>query len=112
MKELKLNIYKNQHEIEKTLTADGYDLMLGTCEDIMNIIDIDHLDDNKALALMVAKGYNQLKPLLKDIFDGLTDDDFRGIKIKELVPLIFDLGTNIVESLGILQQGNLTGAAS
>lgn len=106
MVELKLNIYKNQHDIEKTLTASGYDLMLGTCEDIMDIIDIDKLDDNNAVAMMVFKGYGLLKPLLKDIFEGLTDEDMKGIKIKELVPLFLDICHNIVENLGILQQGN------
>lgn len=106
MVELKLNIYKNQHEIEKTFTASGYDLMLGTCEDVMNVIDIDQLDNNAAVAMMVVKGYGTLKPLLKDIFEGLTDEDLRGIKVKELIPLFMDICHNIVESLGILQQGN------
>lgn len=106
MVELKLNIYKNQKEIEKTYVASGYDLMLGTCEDVMSIIDIDRLDDNKAVALMVAKGYEQLKPLLKDIFEGLTDEELRGIKVKELIPLMMDVGKNIVETMGILKQGN------
>lgn len=106
MIELKLNIYKNQKEIDKTFVASGYDLMLGTCEDIMSIIDIDRLDDNKAVALMVARGYGQLKPLLKDIFEGLTDEDLRGIKVKELIPLMVDVCKNIVDTLGILKQGN------
>ena len=112
MTELKLNIYKNQHEIEKTFTASGYDLMLGTCEDVMNIIDIDKLNDNAAVAMMVVKGYGMLKPLLKDIFEGLTDEDLKGIKVKELIPLFLDVCHNIVESLGILQEGNLQGAGA
>ena len=106
MKTLKLNIYNENKEIAKTYTAEGYDLMLGTCEDIMAIIDVDKMTDNKAVAKMVLQCYGTLKPLLKDIFQGLTDEDFRGIKVKELIPLFVDICNVIVDDLGVLQQGN------
>lgn len=105
MIELKLNIYKNQKEIEKTLVASGYDLMLGTCEDIMDILDIDQIDDTKEFAAKVVRGYKQLKPLLKDIFEDLTDEDLRGIKVKELIPLALDICKNVGETMGLLSTG-------
>lgn len=106
MTELKLNIYNDKKEVEKTLTTSEYDLMLGTCEDIMDIIDIDKINDNGALAIMIIKGYKQIKPLLKDIFADMTDEDLRGIKVKELVPLFFNVCSAIAESMGILKEGN------
>ena len=67
---LRLNIYKkgDNSKIEKTLEAEGYDLMLGTVEDFMEIIDIDKLNDKNEVAKMAVKGYKQLKPLIMDIF--------------------------------------------
>lgn len=106
MKTLKLNIYNDKKEIEKTYTAEGYDLMLGTCEDIMAIIDVDKMTDKKAVGKMVLECYAMLKPLLKDIFQGLTDEEFRGIKVKELIPLFVDICNVIVDDLGVLQSGN------
>lgn len=106
MKTLTLNIYNKNKEVEKTLTAEGYDLMLGTCEDIMAIIDVDKMNDNAAITKMVVQCYGTLKPLLKDIFEGLTDEDFRGIKVKELIPLFVDICNVIVDDLGLLQSGN------
>lgn len=108
MSVIKLNIYKadNKREIEKTLTADGYELMLGTVEDFMNVIDIEKVGDSTEVAKMVVKGYSQIKPLLKDIFPDLTDEDFKRVKVNDLVRTIIQLGTAVVESLDTLKTGN------
>lgn len=108
MSVIKLNIYKkdNKKEIEKTLTADGYELMLGTVEDFMNVIDIEKVGDSTEVAKMVVKGYSQIKPLLKDIFPELTDEDFKHVKVNDLVRTIIQLGTAVVESLDTLKTGN------
>jgi hypothetical protein len=107
MATLKLNIYKNQKEIEKTLEAESYDLMFGTVEDLLQIFDVDSLTDNVKIAEMVATCFNELKPLLMDIFPELTDDDTRRIKIKELIPLFIDVCGNIADDFKYLTQGNL-----
>ena len=108
MATLKLNIYSEEKksDVEKTYTAEGYDLMLGTTEDLMQIIDLDNADDNIAIAKMVIKGYKQIAPLLKDIFPGLTDDELRRVKFNELIPLAKNLITDIVESIKLMNEGN------
>lgn len=94
--ELKLNVYK-QGQIEKTYVAETYDLMFGTLEDIINIIDLDALKstDNgefiSAVAKIIVKGFDQFKPLLKDIFPGLTDDELRRVKVSEIVPVVLNV---------------------
>ena len=108
MSEITLNIYASGNrtaEPTKTLTSEGYDLMLGTVEDFIEIIDLDKMDDEKEILNMVIKGYDKLKPLLKDIFTGLTDEDIRGIRINELVVTVIAIGKSIVESMGILKTG-------
>lgn len=106
MATISLNIYGEDKKVEKTYTADGYDLMMGTIEDFMEIIDVDKLHDNAAVAQMVIKGYGQIKPLIKDIFPGLTDEEFKHVKITDLVRTIIQVGTSVVESLNILKSGN------
>lgn len=107
MAEMKLNIYskENKNEIEKTYTTDSLDLMFGTVEDILNVIDLDKLDDEKAIAIMIVKAWRQLKPFLKDIFEGLTDEEMTRIKIKEMIPLFSDIFRGIAENLNILGNG-------
>lgn len=108
MSTLKLNIYdpKNKNEIVKTYTAESYELMLGTVEDIMEVIDIDKASNNIEIAKMIVKCYKQLRPFLKDIFTGLTDDELKCVKVKELVPLFKDIVQTIIEDISLAKSGN------
>lgn len=106
MAEIKLNIYDREtKQIAKTYTTDSIDLMFGTVEDILEVIDIDKLDDQRAVAVMIVKAWAQLKPFLKDIFPGLTDDEIKGIKINEMIPVFMQIFTGISENMGVLMNG-------
>lgn len=106
MAEIKLNIYDRETKaIAKTYTTDSIDLMFGTVEDILEVIDIDKLDDQRAVAVMIVKAWAQLKPFLKDIFPGLTDDEIKGIKINEMIPVFMQIFAGISENMGVLMNG-------
>lgn len=101
--EMKLNVYEKNGEILKTYTASEFDLMWGTIEDLVNCIDIDRIDDNAAVGKMILHVLPQLKPLLKQIFPGLTDSEIRCTKVKELVPIFlnaFKYAFREISSLG------------
>lgn len=100
---LKIYSKEDKNKVEKTHQAEGYDLMLGTVEDFMNIIDIDKLQDRNEVTKMVMKGYQQLKPLIKDIFPDLTDEEYRRIKISDLIVTIIQVGTAVIENLKIIR---------
>lgn len=98
---MKLNIYKNQKEIERTIEVDQYDIMFGTIEDILSIMDqIDLLEDDEGIYALIKDNLPKIKGLLKDIFIGVTDDELKRIKIKELVPLFQELMTTVNDSIG------------
>lgn len=103
-----LNIYSkdDKNKVEKVLQTEGYDLMLGTVEDFMRIIDIDKLGDNVEVAKMIMKGYGQLKPLLCDVFPDVTDDELNRTKVSELIQTFIQIGLAIGDSLKELNQGN------
>jgi hypothetical protein len=93
--ELVLNIYGKERdketgkrEIVKTYKTDEYDLMFGTVEDILTIFDVENMNDTNEILRMITKVMNQLKPLLKDVFYGLTDEELKYIKVKELIPVV------------------------
>ena len=105
MAKIKLDIYDkfDKTKIEKTLEVEGYDLMMGTIDDFVAIIDLDKINDRTEVAKMAAKGYKQIKPLIMDIFPELQDEDYRNIKMNDLIRLIVQIGTSIMDNMDILK---------
>lgn len=92
---------------DKTYTADGYSLTMGVIEDFVAIIDIDKLGDNLAVAKMAIACFSELKPVVKDIFPDLTDEDYRMVSLKDMKDLILQIGQVIMEDIGEIAVGNL-----
>ena len=98
---MKLNIYKNQKEIEKTYEVDEYDIMYGTVQDILEVLDeVDNLDDNEQLLKLISANRTKIEDLLLDIFEpeGMTSEDLRKVKLKELIPVFMDLFAYVQKS--------------
>ena len=103
---LKVYAKNDKKVVEKTYETEGYDLMLGTVEEFMRIIDIDKLGDSMEVAKMIVKGYGQLKPLLMGVFPEITDEELNRTKVNELVQTVIQIGLSIGESLKELGSGN------
>ena len=94
--ELKLNIYGDDGEVVKTYTSHEFDLMTGTCEDILKAVDIDKImasmnDSNelgKEIIRVVLTGYSKFRPFMFRAFKGLTEEEFEHTKMKEVGQII------------------------
>lgn len=112
MATLKLNIYERQADgtmqLAKTYEAEGVNIMLGTLQDIMAVIDLDRVSEANEieLAKMALRIVGQINPILLDVFPGVTSDELRGVKTSELVPLFVQLAKEAVGTLKPLRQGN------
>lgn len=105
--QLTLNIYNPQtKEVAKTYTTETVDIMFGTVEDLIDIIDMEKLDDTKELAKVILVAMKKVKPLLKEVFDGLTDEDLKNTKIKELVPLFMNIVRYAMSEINGLGDGS------
>lgn len=110
---LSLNIYENG-KVKKTYETETINLMYGTIEDLLAAIDLDKLSNadeaNKfELGKMVFSLLPQIKPILKDVFVGLTDDEIRRTNTKELIPVfvgIFKYAFEEINSLSGDSEGN------
>lgn len=97
--ELKLNIYKNSKEIEKTYTSNDCDIMFGTCENIIALMDFNFLADEttdndkliSAVTKIVKGSLNEVKNLLKEVFPDVTDDELKRTKVRELVQVVINI---------------------
>lgn len=106
--EIKLSVY-DKKEVVKTYTADTYDVMFGTVEDLFDLIDFDNMqkfsDTELVFAVVKAipKTFGLIKPLLKDIFDGLTDDEIKHCKIKDIAKVLVEV---VKTSMADITAGN------
>lgn len=105
---MKINVYEKR-KIVKTYEVDAYDLPFGILEDVADTIDIDSLktgSDVEIITLvgkMVIKNKNIVKELLKDIFDGITDEEIRKTTVTEMARVIVDI---VTYTIGQLNLGN------
>jgi hypothetical protein len=99
---LKLDIYTTRlcRTLEKTVTANDFELSTGVCEDVLNIINIDMFagglqslskESTQELVLeMIKNGYPYFIDLIKEIFE-ITDDEAKRIKIADIARVIIEI---------------------
>ena len=109
-KNMQLNIYEKK-KVVKTYTADTYDLMFGTVEDISDAVKLDEMKTGsdvevfQAVVKLITGSKETVKDLLKDVFDGLTDEELRNTKVKEQAQVLVE-GVNY--TLSQLRKGTGT----
>lgn len=104
--ELKLKVIDSNGN-SKIYTADTIDCQFGIVEDILNVLDVDNMDSKSSLAAMIIRSSKQLKPFLKDLFDGVTDEELRTAKMSNIVEIFKVLYNYAISELGALgKQGN------
>lgn len=100
--ELKLTIYKDEFcaEVDRVATADKFKLSLGTCEDVLNAINIDMFEGGLSalteesqteLALGIIKnGFPLFKRLVKGIFK-LTEEEIKNTDLAEIAVVVIEI---------------------
>ena len=115
--ELKLNIYNENDEVEKTYTTQTFRIKLGLLNDFINIMNAERLSvvlknvgnskerDNEALITLVCELLGESKQivydLFKQLFKGLTDDELNNCYIDELVAVVKDVTKYAVKVIGL-----------
>ena len=93
---MKLNVYEKK-KIVKTYEADTYDLMFGVIEDVADAVKLDELKSGSDVEIikmagnLVIKSMDTVKELLKDIFDGITDEELKNTKVSEIAMVLVDV---------------------
>lgn len=107
---MKLNIY-DKKSIVKTYEAETYDLMWGTLEDITEALKIDEMKSGnkdeivKMAVTLVVEAKSTVNNLLKDIFDGITEDELRCTKVAEIASVLVDVVMYTLKELKLGSSG-------
>ena len=102
--DISLKIYDGKNVV-KTYTAETFDCEYGVIADIIDIIDFDAKNSNIDLAKIILKMSKQLKPFLKQVFPGLTDEEMRHTKIQNIVSVFKSLYSYATEQM-LIDAGN------
>lgn len=107
---MKLNIYDHK-EVIKTYEANEYELMFGTVEDMIDAAKLDKIESGTdaeivmAATNLVTTSMDTVKDLLKDVFDGLTDDEIRHTRVSEIVNVIVDVIRYAISQISLFGGG-------
>lgn len=105
---MKLTIYENKKPV-KVYTAETYDLMFGTVEDIAEAMNLDNLrtgSDVEIIGLavdLIKRNMATVKDLLKDIFEGLTDEEIKHARVRDIARVLLDV---VKYTIGQLKTGD------
>lgn len=94
-----LKIYEGK-TVVKEYHAETLDLSFGVVEDVLDALDFENMNDQRQLAGMILKAIKQLRPFIKDIFEGVTDEEIRHAHINNLVEIFKDLYKYAMTELG------------
>ena len=106
---MKLNIYgkiDGKKVVVKTYESDTYDLMWGTIEDVADAINLDSMKTGsndeilKMAGNLVLKSRETVNDLLKDCFEGLTDEELRNCKVSEMAVVFVEIVRFTMAQLG------------
>lgn len=100
---LTLNIYDaSGKEVVKTAKSNTFDLMFGTIVKLMDLLKIENVDNNLEVLKMIYGAWNEIKEVLSTVFPDVSEDDWKHVKVKELIPIIIEIGKfAITEALTI-----------
>lgn len=90
---LTLNIYDEKgKEVVKTVKSSTFDLMFGTIFKLMDLLKIEDIDNNLEVLKVIYGAWNEIKVVLSTVFPDVSEDEWAHVKVKELVPIIINIG--------------------
>lgn len=107
---MKLNVYEKKSVI-KTYEAETYDLMFGTVEDVAEAIKLDDLKTGtdteiiKMAGNLVLHSMDTVKDLLKDVFEGITDEELKHTRVSEIAIVLVEIVKFTITQLNIGAKG-------
>lgn len=101
-----LKIY-DKKQIVKEYTVSELDLSFGLIEDIIDVLDFEHLQtaSTMELAAVLVKGKDQIRPLLMEMYD-VTEEEVRHTHVNNLIAIFKSLFAYISGELGMIAGGS------
>ena len=117
--QLKLNIYNENGEVKKTYTRESYSIRMRQLKNIIETLELDKVgelltaktkEENAELVQVagdfVLNGWETVKELMKDIFPGLTDEEYDDVYLEEVAGVVVALGKFTINAISMAGRGS------
>lgn len=86
-----VNVYDKNGNITKSVKARDYKIDLHPIIVLMDIIDITDESSTIAVLRAVKTSWDELMDVLSDIFPGLEKEDWKHVRLEELIPTVLGI---------------------
>jgi hypothetical protein len=102
--ELKLVVKEKGKGKKKTYTANAVDLSFGVVDDTIKALSPEKVDfsDSMALGKAILGAWKQIAPILMELFDGVTEEELRTVKMTNLVEIAQEIFEHLSETISVL----------
>lgn len=88
---LTLPVKDRDGKVIKEVQADTFDIRFGTIDKLMELLDIDEYTSSFELLKKVSTAWREVTDILSDIFPDMEKDDWRYVRLNDLVPVILQV---------------------
>lgn len=91
MGNLMLEVKDKSGNVIKTVEAQTFDIYFGTINSLMELLDIDEDTTSFELLKKISTAWGEVTSLLGEIFPGMTKEDWKFVRINDLVPIVLQV---------------------
>lgn len=106
---ISLNVYNDDDEVVKTVKASNVKIRFGTIRIIMKLVNMEEINDNVALMKTIYGAWEELTRILTKCFPDMEDDDWNGVNLEDLVPVIVWILKDTVKRISTIPQNQKNG---
>jgi hypothetical protein len=100
---LTLPVYDDKGQnVVKSYEAAEYDLMFGTVMKLMELLKVEELDNQMEILKTVYDAWDEIKGVLVAVFPDVSDEDWKHVKVKELLPIIIGIAKYAVSEILVI----------
>ena len=87
-----LKIYDDSGKnIVKSYESKTYDLMFGTVMKLMELLKVEDMDNQAEMLKTIYNAWDEIRIVLAGVFPEATNDDWKHVRVKELLPMILEI---------------------
>lgn len=86
-----LKVYDDDDKVIKEVSANIINIKMGPIRKLMKLIGIEKVEDTGEMLRIVSNAWDSITKELDKIFPGMTEDDWDGVLVSDLLPIVIKI---------------------